>query len=133
MVDKLFHNESVTRELHDARMKELAKMEIPECLDCGACCTVFTVPLCELDARKVPVSAICASELDPSDKWSKFQLKKKPGTSTCAQFDSETNKCGIYKNRPFNCSGFPRGGPSCRMAIEVAKERDERNNSASDK
>jgi Fe-S-cluster containining protein len=34
-------------------------------------------------------------------------IRKKDGTNNCIFWDDDGKKCGIYKNRPFDCSLFP--------------------------
>lgn len=87
-------------------------MEIPECLDCGACCKVFGIV-------EVEMSDICAhKDLVVSCELGYCRMKTNGFHCIALQHD---NKCSIYETRPVVCRRLQRGGELCKMAIEQMK------------
>lgn len=83
------------------------------------------------DYKKLPLDAMSPlTKINPKPGWSSFRLKMKKKTSTCAQFCEDSNKCGIYENRPYNCSGYQKGGYDCAEAIRAFDRDFEKNNHA---
>jgi Fe-S-cluster containining protein len=121
---------------------------VPECEECGACCTAFVrIPL-EPEST-VPKNSTwsVAVEIGEIDLVVDRFIKRRKGDLGCSQLDGEVGgqvSCGIYEDRPRSCRTFEAGSDRCHAirrayglepflsldAMSVALERiDERNSS----
>jgi len=81
----------------------MIKQIIPEefCLNCRLCCRFV-----EQDSVWVPCLLDDEKKKLKEDKI-KLIFSKKEGVYFCSFLEPETNKCKIYKDRPFECQLYP--------------------------
>ncbi|MGI0065908.1 MAG: YkgJ family cysteine cluster protein [Nitrosotalea sp.] len=83
------------------------------CSNCThqGCCTNFAAPLVfENDLENLRQINKAADNYIKDIQINNHNLKtirKKDGTNNCIFWDNDIKKCGIYKNRPFDCSLYP--------------------------
>lgn len=96
------------------------------CLSCQGCCRFR-------DAQSVWRPKVVPAELEDSEHkkdltWASGQdgyikTVKAEGQNRCAFLNLETNKCGVYTGRPFECRLYPflltRSGKNGRVAVGV--------------
>ena len=99
-----------------------------DCKSCGQCCKAIYLPLSFEEIRDIATKdktnkdAIYISKnwneitIEEAKKINPYFFKKYEKESikihekhffVCNSFNSETNKCGDYENRPHVCRGFP--------------------------
>ena len=94
----------------------VSRIEVPQCLDCGACCRSINPRLVELLGRDLDTVPGAYIESDADGSHLRMIAEKACGGLVCSAL-GEKNACRIYAQRPFLCREFERGSPECLAAI----------------
>ena len=92
---------------------------LPECVQCGECCTMgsptlVSGDLVHLQDDKIPWNQLIALRMgEPAHspytgetiylEEERIKIREKPGTQECVFYESDTFLCTIYDNRPAQC------------------------------
>lgn len=115
----------ISRRKENPLAEEITTLAVPECINCGACCRLYTDIGVDDDEQGIPPEL---TETYPKPMYSERGIMRSramkivtdaDGKKRCIALDPTTNKCTIYANRPKVCSGFPRGSPGCHQSLWV--------------